>query len=84
MVGKKLNASFRFLARAQIPNSNGTMRFSTHIDDALDKFDRHVRAVAIAQDALDERVLAIEKLAAQRVVGKVAFELVPTSSSAPE
>ena len=75
MVSKKLDASFRFLARAEIPNSNGMMRFSPHIDDALYKFDRYVRAIAIAQHALDKRVLALEKLAAQVVVGKVPFEL---------
>ena len=75
MVGKEVDASFRFLARAEIPNSNGAMRLSPHIDDALDEFDRYVRAVAIAQDALDKRVLALEELEAQVVVGKVSLEL---------
>ena len=65
MVGKKENVPFRFLARTKIANRDGAMRLAAEINDALDELDRHFRAVAMTQDALDERVLALEQLETQ-------------------
>ena len=47
VVGKKENASFRLLARTQIPDRNGTMRLSSYIHDPLDKLDWYFRTASM-------------------------------------
>ena len=60
VVGKKENVLFRLLARAKVTNRDGAMRLSAQINEPLDDLDRHFFAVAMAQDAFDQHVLAIE------------------------
>jgi len=61
-MSKKVNVSFRFFACTQIADRDGTMPFSSHVDDALYEFDRHVHAVATTQNALNKLVLAFKQL----------------------
>ena len=75
MVSKKQNMLFRLLACTKIANRDGAVRLAAQIDDPLDELNRHFRAVAMMQDALDRLVLAIEQLETQVRVGKVLFEL---------
>ena len=66
---------FGLLARLQIANRNGAVRFSAVVDRTQDQFDRCSGAVGMQQFALDWLVRPLEQLQARAFVGKELFEL---------
>src|ERR1700730_7552112 len=71
---EKADMLFRLLARPQVSDGNGVVRFPAIIDRTEDQFDRRPGAVGVEQIALGRLVRSLEQFQARAFVGKALFE----------